>query len=173
MELSLFAHATSSPLCITWRTVTRRLRPSCPAGWRCAKSSGVNSRVCMTASASASPIAVATAVLAVGARLCGSASARTEASSSTSICFASGDTRLPMMPISGEFNPRKTGISRSSSSVVPLFERQDRRIALAHKSPHRRASRRQGGETRRECRCCKASPQVFARRNRISPAPSR
>ena len=115
-------HATSSPVCMAAATLKRRLRPSCPPGWNRPNSSGVKFRAHINAMASACPSASAVTALAVGARLCGSASRSTDASSSTSICAASGDARLPRMPINGERNCRSSGTSACNSADVPFLE---------------------------------------------------
>ena len=90
---------------------------------------GVKRRAHISAMASASPSARAATALAVGARLCGSASRSTEASSSTSTCAASGERWLPRMPISGEWKSRSSGTSASNSAELPFFETSTRGIA--------------------------------------------
>ena len=114
--------ATSPMACIACRTDKRRLRPSCPPGWKRPNSSGVKPRAHIRAMARACPRASAVTALAVGARLCGSASRSTEASSSTSMRAASGDAALPRMPISGEWKSWSSGTSASSSVELPCFE---------------------------------------------------
>lgn len=60
--------------CITSAAVVSRRFPSSPPGWNCAKSRGLKSRICMSATAKASPIMSAAVVLLVGARFNGHAS---------------------------------------------------------------------------------------------------
>jgi hypothetical protein len=63
--------------------------------------------------------------LAVGARLFGSASRSTEASSNTSTC----DDALPRIPTSGESNWRSNGTSASSSAEAAVVRENDRGVA--------------------------------------------
>ena len=71
----------ASPARITSATVVSSLRPSAPPGWERAKSSGLKPRASSKATANASPMAICTVVLAVGARFRGHASFSTLLSS--------------------------------------------------------------------------------------------
>jgi len=64
----------------------------------------------------------ATTLLAVGSRLSGSDSRRTEASSTTSSSAASGPAGFPKIPISGEGRLRSKRATCRSSAVLPLLE---------------------------------------------------
>ena len=92
---------TSSPPCMTSVMCSSRRRPSAPAGCERAKSSAVKPRASSSATASASPIASAAVVLAVGARSSGQASAGTLTSRCTSASRASVDCGRPVIAISG------------------------------------------------------------------------
>ena len=107
--------------------VTSR-RPRAPPGCSRAKSSRRNPLCSSSATASASPSASAAVVLVVGARSCGQASSRTQASSATSHRRASPDPRSPVMAIVRTPSPCRCSSSRSSSSDSPDF---DRRIATS------------------------------------------
>ncbi len=67
-----------------------------PPGWKVAYSSRVRPRASRSATASASPMASATVVDAVGTRLNGQASRSTEASSTTSECLARVEAKSPV-----------------------------------------------------------------------------
>ena len=75
----------------------------------------------MTA-AIASPIAKVRVVLAVGTIPNGSTSLETDASKTISICFTKEDFILPRIPINGDLNSLRIGMSLTNSSVEPLFE---------------------------------------------------
>ena len=109
------------PARITSATVVSRRRPSAPPGWERAKSSARKPRASSKATASASPSAICTVVLAVGARLRGQASFSTLLSSTTLACCARLDWGLPVMAISLMPWRLSTGSTRASSSLSPLL----------------------------------------------------
>ena len=112
----------SEPLRMTSLTVRLRRAPSAPAGCRRAKSSRSKPRPCMTAAASASPMAWAAITLAIGAESSGQPSRSTEASSATSQSRPSGESGAPTMAISRMPRARRWGRIVVSSRVVPLLE---------------------------------------------------
>ena len=73
--------------------------PSFPAGWFTAKSFLDIPLLSIQTTANASPIAIATVVLAVGARYKGQTSLSTPASKEKSLCIANVELRFPKMPI--------------------------------------------------------------------------
>ena len=87
-----------------------------------AKSSGEMPARSIHTAARASPIAIATAVLAVGARFSGQTSRSTEPSSTTSQPVARLDARRPTRAIRAVPRRRRWGRIASNSSVSPLFE---------------------------------------------------
>ena len=111
----------ASPACMTFSTRARR-RPSLPAGCSDANSSSPKPLRTRSVIASASPMARAAVVLAVGTRFIGQASLATEQSRMTSAARASVDAGLPVSAISRAPMRRIDSSSRSSSSVSPLCE---------------------------------------------------
>ena len=112
---------TCPPIRITSLTNKRR-RPRVPAGWERAKSSSVKPRALSRATASASPIANAAVVLAVGARFKGQASAGTPMSRCTVAMRASADCEFPVKAIKGTPNRLMTGRMVRISLVSPEFD---------------------------------------------------
>ena len=111
----------ASPARITSATVVSSLRPSEPPGCDRAKSSVRKPRASSKATASASPRAICTVVLAVGARLSGQASFSTPLLSTIDACCAKLDCGLPVMAISATPWRLSTGSTRASSSLSPLL----------------------------------------------------
>ena len=109
----------SLPRRMTSATCSSRRRPSVPPGWDRAKSASVKPRCLSSATASASPIASAAVVLAVGARLSGQASAGTLTSRCTSASRASVEAGLPVMAMRRASIRLKSGRMVSSSTVSP------------------------------------------------------
>ena len=72
--------------------------------------------------ASASPMASAAVVLAVGVSPMGQASSPTETSRTISLFLAKVDSTFPVMAITGIFSRFMNGRSFRISSVSPLFE---------------------------------------------------
>src|SRR5947208_8176238 len=114
----------TSAVSITSATRSSRLRPRAPPGWSAANWSRRKPFTSSRATASASPSASATVVLAVGASVSGHASSVTPASSTTSACRASTESGSPVIAMIG--TPRRFSwfTSPNSSSDVPLFERR-------------------------------------------------
>ena len=109
----------SVPACISVSTRISRL-PSLPPGWRLAKSSWRKPFSTSSVIASASPIASAAVVLAVGTRFIGQASSVTLQSSATSAAWASVDLGSPLIAISLAPSRRIVSSRWSSSAVSPL-----------------------------------------------------
>src|SRR5438067_1228950 len=109
------------PACMSASTRIRRL-PSLPPGCRLAKSSSRNPFSTSSVIASASPIASAAVVLAVGARFIGQASSATLQSSATSAACARLEEGTPVIAMSRAPSRRIVSSSRRISSVSPLYE---------------------------------------------------
>jgi len=113
---------TSSPVCMRSATVCSR-RPSAPPGCSRAKSSSENPFSSKRTTASASPIAKAAVVEAVGARPSGHASSGTPTSSTTSAYRPRVESGFPVIAITGSPILWNMGSSRTISSVSPELER--------------------------------------------------
>ena len=120
--VSLWSAGSWSRGTIRSATVMVSCLPSDPAGWLSAKSAGEIPWRSIHTAARASPIAIATAVLAVGARLSGQTSRSTLASSTTSLPRASDDSARPTRAILAVPRRFKWGSSSSSSVVSPLLD---------------------------------------------------
>src|SRR5262245_42336625 len=110
-----------SPACMRDSARISRL-PSFPPGCRLAKSSCLNPFSTSSVMASASPIASAAVVLAVGTRFIGHASSTTLQSIATSAACARLDEGQPVIAISRAPSRRIVSSSRRISSVSPLYD---------------------------------------------------
>ena len=111
----------ASPACITCSTRIRR-RPSLPPGCSDANCSSRKPLRTSSVIASASPIASAAVVLAVGTRFIGHASSAMPQSRVTSAARASVDDGSPVSAIRRAPRRRIDSSRRSSSSVSPLYD---------------------------------------------------
>src|SRR6266550_3266566 len=145
MRVSDLTIGHSLPACISVSTRIRRL-PSLPPGCRFAKSSCLKPFSTSSVIASASPMASAAVVLAVGTRFIGQASSVTLQSSATSAASASVDIASPVTTTSFAPTRRMVSSRRSSSSVSPLYD--SARIAAASVSSTLRASVRSAMQAR-------------------------
>ena len=102
MSVAEQSGATTGRSCerITLPTVISRRRPRLPPGCRRAKSTLVKPRICISDTASASPMAICAVVEVVGARCRMQASSSTLTSRCTSEFLASADSGLPVIEIS-------------------------------------------------------------------------
>src|SRR5688572_27240993 len=121
MEVCSWTTGSASPAFIICST-RRNFLPSLPPGCRLAKSSGLKPFSTSTVIASASPIARAAVVLAVGTRFIGQASSDTLQSSATSADCASVELTSPVRATSGAPMRFSVSSTRVSSSVSPLYD---------------------------------------------------
>ncbi len=119
----------SSPVCIRSSTRSSCL-PSRPPGWSTAKSSTVKPRRSRSAMLSASPIASAAVVEAVGARPSGHASVRIETSRCTSAACASGERGLPVSATSGADEALQPGHEAQDLLGVAAVRDGEQHVAL-------------------------------------------
>src|SRR6266849_1188807 len=117
-----FAHARQRLSRVHQVLHAEQFLPSRPAGCKAAKSSWRNPRRSNNATASASPTAIATVVLAVGARFSEQASSRTLTSSATSLASPSVDATFPVSVTSGISNRFSASSRRIISSVSPPYD---------------------------------------------------
>ena len=113
---------TSAPRRMMSSTRVNTRRASAPPGCERAKSTAVKPRASSSATASASPIASAAVVLAVGARLSGQASSGTLTSSTAAAASARFELGAPVIVRRGTPRRFKCGTSSSSSGVSPEFD---------------------------------------------------
>ena len=104
---------------MTFPTVISRRRPRLPPGCRRAKSTLVKPRICISDTASASPMAICAVVEVVGARCRMQASWSTETSRWMSEWMASVEAGLPVIEISRLPLLWMKGTILSTSSVSP------------------------------------------------------
>ena len=163
---------TSSPLCIRSPTVASRA-PSRPPGCRPLKSSGVNARCSINATASASPSAIVIVVEVVGARPTEQASGAGGSTMPMSDCRISVESPLPATPISGIAEPPGIGDQIRELRRLSRVRKQDHHV-LGRDHPEVAVARLgRMHEERRRARSRPASTRSCARRAPTCPCPRR
>ena len=121
IDISWLAIRQESRSRIIWSTLANFF-PRDPPGWKRAKSRAVNCLICATNNAIASPTAIITAVLLLGAKPCGQASLCRPIGTTKSATPANGLSSLAVIAIRPDDSALRCDEIRVSSSLRPELE---------------------------------------------------